>query len=280
MVGIEAIAVEFCGRGGKRLRPRLCKAAFVAAGGTKSAAGRIADLCEAVECFHKASLIHDDIQDGDEERYGRPTVWKEHGVALAIAVGDWLVAHGYSLIINSGFQNALDMMKATIASHVVLCEGQGDDLLNPQPSTLNPLGQRASHPLETASLGQRASSHPLETTSSLGQRASPHLLETASLGQRASRPLPSPSFQHYLSICERKTGEAFALAAELGALAAGADGAPYRRYGLDFGILFQVRDDLADGDAPENAAALADELARKLEATAVAQSLGSWYCLP
>ena len=251
MVGIEAIAVEFCGRGGKRLRPRLCKAAFVAAGGTKSAAGRIADLCEAVECFHKASLIHDDIQDGDEERYGRPTVWKEHGVALAIAVGDWLVAHGYSLIINSGFQNALDMMKATIASHVVLCEGQGDDLLNPQPSTLNPLGQRASHPLETASLGQRA-----------------------------SRPLPSPSFQHYLSICERKTGEAFALAAELGALAAGADGAPYRRYGLDFGILFQVRDDLADGDAPENAAALADELARKLEATAVAQSLGSWYCLP
>ena len=219
MAGIEAIAMEFCGRGGKRLRPRLCVAAYRAAlsttRGSQPPNARIEDLCEAVECFHKASLIHDDIQDCDEERYGRPTVWKEHGVAVAIAAGDWLVAHGYELIIRSGFPNALDMLKSTVASHVALCEGQGDDLLNPQP---------------------------------------------------------------YLSICERKTGEAFALAAELGALAAGVDGAPYRQYGLDFGILFQVRDDLADGDSPEATPELADELARKLEATAIAQSLGPWYC--
>jgi len=225
MAGIEAIAMEFCGRGGKRLRPRLCRAAYRVAlsttRGPQPPNARIEDLCEAVECFHKASLIHDDIQDGDEERYGRPTVWKEHGVAVAIAAGDWLVAHGYELIIRSGFPNALAMLKSTVASHVALCEGQGDDLLNPQPSTLNP--------------------------------------------------------QPYLSICERKTGEAFALAAELGALAAGVDGAPYRQYGLDFGILFQVRDDLADGDSPEATPELADELARKLEATALAKTLGPWY---
>ena len=225
MAGIETIAMEFCGRGGKRLRPRLCRAAYRAALSTprdpQPPNARIEDLCEAVECFHKASLIHDDIQDCDEERYGRPTVWKEHGVAIAIAAGDWLVAHGYELIIRSGFPNALDMLKSTVASHVALCEGQADDLLNPQPSTLNP--------------------------------------------------------QPYLSICERKTGEAFALAAELGALAAGVDGAPYRQYGLDFGILFQVRDDLADGDSPEATPELADELARKLEATSIAQSLGPWY---
>ena len=225
MAGIEAIAMEFCGRGGKRLRPRLCRTAYRAARSTAcsqpSPNGRIEDLCEAVECFHKASLIHDDIQDGDEERYGHPTVWKEHGVAVAIAAGDWLVAHGYELIIRSRFPNALDMLKSTVASHVALCEGQADDLLNPQSSTLNP--------------------------------------------------------QPYLSICERKTGEAFALAAELGALAAGVDGAPYRQYGLDFGILFQGRDDLADGDSPEATPEHADELARKLEATVLAQSLGPWY---
>ena len=236
MAGIEEIAMEFCGRGGKRLRPRLCKAAFVAAGGGKATAGRIENLCGAVECFHKASLIHDDIQDGDEERYGRPTVWKEHGIALAIAAGDWLVAHGYDLIINSGFPNALEMVKATVASHVALCEGQGDDLLSPQPSTLN-------------------------------SQLSPLTPQLPTLNSQ----------QLYLSICERKTGEAFALAAELGALAAGVDGAPYRQYGLDFGVLFQVRDDLADGDAPEATTELADELARKLEATPTAQSLGEWY---
>ena len=230
--------MEFCGRGGKRLRPRLCKAAFEAALSVtncqRPTPARIEDLCEAVECFHKASLIHDDIQDGDEERYGRPTVWKEHGVALAIAAGDWLVAHGYELIINSGFPNALEMVKATVASHVALCEGQGDDLL------------------------------PTSPPPHLNISPSPHL------------PI-SPS-QQYLSICERKTGEAFALAAELGALAAGADGAPYRQYGLHFGVLFQVRDDLTDGDAQEATNELSDELAHKLEVTAIARTLGSWYC--
>ena len=239
MAGIEAIAMEFCGRGGKRLRPRLCMAAYRAALSTASSQlspnARIEDLCEAVECFHKASLIHDDIQDCDEERYGRPTVWKEHGVAVAIAAGDWLVAHGYELIIRSGFPNALDMLKSTVASHVALCEGQADDLLN--SATLNSLGQRASRPLQP----------------------------------------PTSGLQPYLSVCERKTGEAFALAAELGALAAGVDGAPYRQYGLDFGILFQVRDDLADGDSPEATPELADELARKLEETTIARSLGLWY---
>ena len=216
--------MEFCGRGGKRLRPRLCKAAFDAARGRDEVrpfqSGQIDALCEAVECFHKASLIHDDIQDGDEERYGRPTVWKEHGVALAIAAGDWLVAHGYERIINSGFPNALEMVKATVASHVALCEGQGDDL--------------------------------------------------AMDGGRGT-------VNRYISVCERKTGEAFALAAELGALAAGVDGAPYRQYGLDFGVLFQVRDDLADGEAPEGAAALEKELALRLEKMEIARKLGEWY---
>ena len=230
MTGIETIAMEFCGRGGKRLRPRLCKAAFQVASNGQDARcpnGDIERLCESVECFHKASLIHDDIQDCDEERYGRPTVWKEHGVAVAIAAGDWLVAHGYDLIVNSGFPNALAMIKATVQSHVALCEGQADDLLTP----------------------------------------------LSSISCHLSSATPQP----YLSICERKTGEAFALAAELGALAAGVDGASYRQYGLDFGILFQVRDDLADGDSPEATPKLADELARKLEATAIAQSLGPWY---
>ena len=151
--------MEFCGRGGKRLRPRLCRAVYRAALSTthdpQPPNALIENLCEAVECLHKASLIHDDIQDRDEERYGRPTVWKEYGAAVAIAVGDWLVAHGYELIIHSGFPNALDMLKATARSHVALCEGQGDDLLTPHPSPLTPTfrsvsarrGKRSRSPL-------------------------------------------------------------------------------------------------------------------------------------
>jgi len=218
MARISEIALEFCGRGGKRLRPRLCRAAYLSAGGDPSCR-RIDVICEAVECFHKASLIHDDIQDCDEERYGRPAVWKEHGLPIAIAVGDWLVAHGYELIANSGFANAIDMVKATVGSHVALCEGQGDDLMG--------------------------------VAQSVGE--------------------------DYISVCERKTGEAFALAAELGALAAGADSAPYRRYGLDFGVVFQIRDDMSDGETPGPVGEILERLEKGLADSDVSRSLGQWY---
>ena len=221
-MSIGDIALEFCGRGGKKLRPRLCKAVFEKCGGS----GDISGVCEAIECFHKASLIHDDIQDGDEERYGRPTVWREHGVPVAIAAGDWLVAHGYQLIADSGFAAVAGMLRAAVASHVRLCEGQGDDLLS-------------------------ASSQPPTTI---------YQLPTA----------------NYVSVCERKTGEAFALAAQLGAIAAGADDAPFRRYGLAYGVLFQINDDLADGANP----APLEELKREYEAkTALYRdecALGVW----
>ena len=217
-MSIRDIALEFCGRGGKRLRPRLCRAVFERCGG----GGGIEGVCEALECFHKASLIHDDIQDGDETRYGRPTVWKEHGVPVAIAAGDWLVAHGYRLIAESGFAAMPQMFRTAVLSHVRLCEGQGDDLL----------GARSS--------------------------------------DGGFRP------GDYISVCERKTGEAFALAAQLGALAAGADDAPFRRYALAYGVLFQINDDLSDGASPAPLAGLKREYERKTALYRDECALGVW----
>ncbi|MBR0504822.1 MAG: polyprenyl synthetase family protein, partial [Kiritimatiellae bacterium] len=124
--------------------------------------------------------------DRDAARSGRPPVWTEPGGPVAIAAGDWLVAHGYRLIARSGVARAAQMLAATVDSHIRLCEGQGDDLLG-----------------------------------------------VAGAGD-------------YVSMCARKTGEAFALAAQLGALAAGAADEPYRRWGLAYGVLFQVNDDIAD----------------------------------
>lgn len=198
MTTVREIAMEFLNRGGKRLRPRLCQAVYDHFAGQTppNPSVNFQNLLTAIECFHKASLIHDDIQDGDEERYGRPTVWKEHGVPLAIAVGDWLVAYGYRLISESGYPNVTEMLTATVKSHQRLCEGQGDELAGSKD---------------------------------------------------------------YVSICERKTGEAFVLAATLGALAAGTDPAPCREWGLVYGVLFQIRDDIADsGETPELVALQAD----------------------
>jgi len=46
----------------------------------------------AVELIHNLSLVHDDIQDGSEERRGRPTVWKLWSKAQAINIGDFMFA--------------------------------------------------------------------------------------------------------------------------------------------------------------------------------------------
>ena len=79
----------------------------------------------------------------------------------------------------------------------------------------------------------------------------------------------------YLSTCERKTGEAFALAAQLGALAAGVDDMPYRRYALTYGVLFQIRDDLSDGASSPELLALRAEYEALLSKDPVAARIQS-----
>ena len=74
--------------GGKRLRARLALAATAALGGDTDTAVHWA---AAVELLHNATLIHDDIQDGDRVRRGRPTTWVNHGQAQAINAGDLML---------------------------------------------------------------------------------------------------------------------------------------------------------------------------------------------
>ena len=78
---------------GKTLRPMLCLLACEAAGGDYR---RALPAAVAVELLHNFSLVHDDIQDGDRTRRGRPTVWAIWGEAQAINAGDllWAIANG------------------------------------------------------------------------------------------------------------------------------------------------------------------------------------------
>jgi geranylgeranyl pyrophosphate synthase len=84
----------------------------------------------AVECFHKASLIHDDIEDSDVERYGQPTLHAEYGVPIALNIGDLLVGEGYRLLAECGAppQVIAKMMRIATAGHRSLCLGQGAEL--------------------------------------------------------------------------------------------------------------------------------------------------------
>jgi geranylgeranyl pyrophosphate synthase len=85
---IGAVTQEHLATGGKRMRARLALAAGEALG---QARDRMVPWAAAVELLHNATLVHDDLQDGDTVRRGQPTVWAKHGVAQAVCVGDLLL---------------------------------------------------------------------------------------------------------------------------------------------------------------------------------------------
>jgi geranylgeranyl diphosphate synthase, type I len=82
------IASDHLGTGGKRLRAWLALAAADALSAPAAAATWWAASCELL---HNATLVHDDIQDGDRVRRGAPTAWVTHGTAQAITAGDLLL---------------------------------------------------------------------------------------------------------------------------------------------------------------------------------------------
>lgn len=144
-----AMAGEFLTRGGKFLRPFVTLAAFDAVAadlrdagrGVLPAIGYAADpaivrqaaraAAVAIEVFHKASLVHDDIEDDDDVRYGRPTLHTERGVPAAINVGDHLLGVGYRIVSGLPGLDAgtlRDVVSILADAHVRLARGQGAEL--------------------------------------------------------------------------------------------------------------------------------------------------------
>jgi geranylgeranyl pyrophosphate synthase len=164
----EAIAYDFLAKGGKYSRPFITLAAYDALTNANSKPSDDADAsCEqftdavrraaiSIESFHKASLVHDDIQDGDEFRYGRPTVHVEHGVPTAINVGDFLIGLGYRLVSRDiealGAATAADILHKLADAHTKLSEGQGAELVwrDSRDKRLSPAEALKIYALKTA----------------------------------------------------------------------------------------------------------------------------------
>lgn len=144
----EEVAYDWLAKGGKRFRPFITLAAYDALTGAtaanharnetgdRTAAYQFdADVCRiamAIEAFHKASLVHDDIQDSDLYRYGRETLHRKHGTGQAINIGDYLIGIGYKLIASAvgslGAEVTADVLQQMSAAHIKLCEGQGAEM--------------------------------------------------------------------------------------------------------------------------------------------------------
>jgi geranylgeranyl diphosphate synthase, type II len=129
----ERITRGWLSRAGKRWRPFLTVCAYRAV--TQDPEAEFPDalkrIAVAVECFHKASLIHDDIEDGDVARYDGDTLHTEWGVPVALNAGDLLVGEGYRLLAGSGAppEIAVEMIRVAADGHRTLALGQGAELL-------------------------------------------------------------------------------------------------------------------------------------------------------
>ncbi len=84
---IYDLAADYPDRGGRSLRASLCISSARAFGASQEEA---INSAVALELLHNAFLVHDDIEDGSEERRGRPTMHLLHGVPIAVNVGDAL----------------------------------------------------------------------------------------------------------------------------------------------------------------------------------------------
>jgi len=128
----EKIARDWLAQSGKRWRPFLTACVFQALqeNGRAALPPWIDKLLVAVECFHKASLIHDDIEDDDEERYGEQTLHERFGIPVALNAGDFLVGEGYRLIseLDLSAEQKAAMLGVAAAGHRTLCMGQGAEL--------------------------------------------------------------------------------------------------------------------------------------------------------
>lgn len=162
----EAVALRFLMQGGKFYRPFITLAAYDATSGEKALRGGAAppdttvpkfvqQIALAVEVFHKASLVHDDIEDDDPYRYGRPAIHRRWGVPFAVNVGDYLIGLGYRLIAEQSGQlsgaSVDELTQVFSRAHMQLCRGQGAELAwRRSPCRLPPVDVLKMYALKTS----------------------------------------------------------------------------------------------------------------------------------
>ncbi len=200
-------------RRGKRLRPQLLfRFAFQLGAKIPSAL----DAAVAIEILHNYSLVHDDIEDRDELRHGRPTLWARYGVAQAINAGDAMCAISFLALARSerelGASRALAAVQMLHEAHREMCNGQALDL--------------------------------------------------------AFESRAAVTFEEYIEMIAGKTSALFGAASALGAICADADAATVERargFGREYGLAFQIRDDILGvwGDESATGKRSAGDLARR-----------------
>jgi geranylgeranyl pyrophosphate synthase len=200
IAGTEALAYDFLARGGKHSRPFITLAVHDALTGGKSTDGmtgeaHVATIADSVkraamsiETFHKASLVHDDIEDDDQYRYGAETMHRKYGIPTAINVGDYLIGLGYRFVSREaktlGPEVAADILDGLADAHIKLSEGQGAELLwrDALNKRLKPLDALKIYALKTSPAFEAALFTGVRLAQPIGEYAEPLKLFARNLG--------------------------------------------------------------------------------------------------
>lgn len=108
---------------GKMLRPALVLLVAEATGGITRDHVR---LGAALEMIHTATLIHDDMIDEAATRRGQPTAHVEHGVSIAVLLGDYFYTHAFDLVADMEARWVFPRLTRTTN---VICRGELHQML-------------------------------------------------------------------------------------------------------------------------------------------------------
>ncbi|TRW84746.1 polyprenyl synthetase family protein [Mycolicibacterium sp. 018/SC-01/001] len=127
--GLRQLVLDYPRRGGKALRPALSIAMCLGLGGHLDA---ILPTAATLELYHNAFLIHDDIEDESWLRRGLPTMHIDHGVPIAVNVGDAMLSLSLQPLLDNvgriGLGPALRILRAVAHMTRQTVEGQAVEL--------------------------------------------------------------------------------------------------------------------------------------------------------
>ena len=102
--------------GGKRIRAKIAIEAANALGLSEQNSIVIAAISELL---HNASLIHDDLQDGDIYRRDNEAVWAKFGKDIALCTGDLFISAAYAALAQVSNTKLIPLMINTIHHETV-----------------------------------------------------------------------------------------------------------------------------------------------------------------
>lgn len=124
VVLINQVGHYIVGSGGKRLRPVIV---LLAANALSYSGKHHIDLAAIVEFIHTATLLHDDVVDGSEQRRSRDTANAVWGNAASVLVGDFLYSRSFEMMVEVDDMRVMNILSTATNK---IAEGEVLQLLN------------------------------------------------------------------------------------------------------------------------------------------------------